>query len=139
MKRLKLHYVFAAAALTAVASSASAQNLLKAEIPFTFHAGQSLMDPGSYDVRLPEGTASYVTLRNIDTGKAVMAVYGSPEETRGREGLPRLTFACAGARCVLQQVWPGGPGRGYNIRAPKLAKGEAMIAREIVLTRGSSN
>ena len=42
MKRLKVHYLFAAAALAAVATSASAQNLLKAEIPFTFHAGQAL-------------------------------------------------------------------------------------------------
>jgi hypothetical protein len=139
MKRMKLQYLFAAAALTAVASSASAQNLLKAEIPFTFHAGQALMDPGSYDVKLPEGSSAYVTLRNKDTGKAVMAVFSNPEETGGKAGLPRLTFACAGARCVLQQVWPGGLGRGYSIVAPRLARGEAIIAREVVLTRAGAN
>ncbi len=139
MKRLKLHYVFAAAALAATASSASAQNLMKAEIPFTFHAGQALMDPGSYDVKLPEGNSTYVTLRNTDTGKAVMAVFVNPEETGGKAGLPRLTFACAGARCILRQVWPGGLGRGYSIAAPRLARGEAVIAREVMLTKAGSN
>jgi hypothetical protein len=139
MKRLKLHYVFAAAALAAGASNASAQSWLKAEIPFTFHAGQALMDPGSYQVKLPEGSAAYVTLKNIDTGKAVMAVFVNPEETGGKAGLPRLMFACAGPRCVLQQVWPGGLGRGYNIAAPRLARGEAIIAREITLSRVGAN
>ena len=139
MKRMKLNYLFAAAALAAVASSASAQSLMKAEIPFTFHAGQSLMDPGSYWVKMPEGSSSYMTLRNIDTGKTVLAVYSSPQETGGRESLPRLTFACAGSRCILQQVWPGGLGRGYNLQAPKLARGEAVVARHVKLTKGNTN
>jgi len=139
MKRLKLHYLFAAAALAAVASSASAQSMLKAEIPFTFHAGQALMDPGSYWVKLPEGSSAYLSLKNIDTGKAVVALYNSPEETKGREGLPRLTFACAGSRCILQQVWPGGLSRGYSMAPPKFPKGEAVIARDVVLTKAGAN
>jgi hypothetical protein len=139
MKRMKLNYLFAAAALAAGASSASAQSLLKAEIPFTFHAGRSIMDPGSYEVRLPEGVSSYVTLRNIDTGKSVLAPYQSPQETSGRAGLPRLTFACGGARCILHQVWPGGLNRGYNLSAPKFGQGEAVVGREVRLTKASTN
>lgn len=139
MKRMKLHYLFAAAALAAVASSASAQSLMKAEIPFTFHAGRSLMDPGTYEVKLPEGASAYMVLRNTDTGKAVLAVYESPQETNGRAGQPRLTFACAGPRCILQQVWPGGLSRGYNLPAPKFAHGEAVVAREVKLTKANTN
>jgi hypothetical protein len=136
---MKLRYVFAAAALAAVASSASAQSLMKAEIPFTFHAGQAVMDPGTYWVKLPEGSSAFLSLKNIDTGKAVVALYSSPEEAKGREGLPRLTFACGGSRCILQQVWPGGLSRGYAMKPPKFARGEAVVARDVVLTKGNAN
>jgi hypothetical protein len=139
MKLSNVRYLFAAAVLTVAADSALAQTWLKAEIPFTFHAGPSLMDPGTYSVKMPEGSSVYVTLRNLDTGKAVVATYGSPQETGGKAGQPRLMFACAGSRCILQQVWPGGLSRGYNITAPKFARGEAIVAREVVLTHGHSN
>jgi hypothetical protein len=139
MKLSNVRYLFAAAVLTVAADSAVAQTWLKAEIPFTFHAGSSLMDPGTYSVRMPEGSSVYLTLRNEDTGKAVMATYRSPQETGGKEGIPRLTFACARAKCVLQQVWPGGLARGYNINAPKFARGEAITAREVALSGGHSN
>jgi hypothetical protein len=138
MKRLTMNCMFAAAALTAVAGSASAQ-ILKAEIPFTFHAGQSRMEAGSYEVKTPQGASAYLTLRNTDTGKAVMTVYSHPDEARGRGEPPRLTFACAGGRCVLQQVWPGGAERGYSLQSPRFARGEALITREIPLSKANSN
>jgi len=134
MKSFKLHYVLAAAALTAVASTASAQ-ILKAEIPFSFRTGQTLMAPGAYEVKMPSGGVPYLILRNTDTGKSSMVVFRNPEYWSAQSGDPRLTFTCAASRCALQQVWPGGGAPGYTLPAPKLASGEAAIAREVPLSR----
>src|SRR5436190_1320450 len=52
MKRFATKSIVLAAALAAVAVGASAQSLLKAEIPFTFRAGDAVLAAGSYRVHL---------------------------------------------------------------------------------------
>ena len=72
MKRLTTNLMIAAAAIAAVAGSASAQTL-KADIPFTFHAGGTVLPAGTYQIKVnsPNGAPIFV-LRNADTGKASM-------------------------------------------------------------------
>ena len=72
MKRLIMHSMFAAAALVAVVASAPAQTL-KAEIPFAFRSGNTLMQPGSYEVvRIQTGNLAMFSLRSRDSDVAVL-------------------------------------------------------------------
>ena len=140
MKRLTLHTLFAAAALTAAAGGASAQTL-KAEIPFTFHAGEALLAPGTYLVSLDRTMGSSVfMLRNADTGRGVMVdrgVEGDAAKAWRADGQPRLRFDCIGARCALREVWSGGDTRSHYLRAPKIAREEAARSAEIILTKAN--
>jgi hypothetical protein len=140
MKRLTTQILFAAAALTAVAVNAPAQ-MLKAEVPFTFHAGQNLMGPGAYSVQRASGS-HHVILRNADSGKVAMVVTASditPTRQWARDGRARLRFECAGGRCILRQVWYGGGVRGANLPGPDFGRGEAVQSTEIHLTKVNVN
>jgi len=138
MRRLKLHYLLAAAALTVVAGNAAAQTM-KAEIPFTFRAGLAQMAPGTYVVTAPQGSSSYLTVHNRDNGQTAMVVYSRDASAARKSGPPKLIFACAGARCMLQQVWPGPGSQGFNLPAPKTVRGETATIREVLLTNENSN
>lgn len=141
MKRLT-NCLIAAAALTVAAASASAQ-MLKAEIPFTFRAGAALMAPGAYQVTTTNTSGvRHYTLRNVDTGQAALVVAmiaSDPPRTWRADGLPRLGFDCAGARCVLRQLWEGYGGLAYGINGPRIGKNEPVQRAEVVLTKVNSN
>jgi hypothetical protein len=138
MKRLTMNCMLAAAALTAVATSASAQSM-KAEIPFTFHAGQALLAPGAYQLTIDRGLGGrYFLLRNTDTRKAVLVSMGSGSEAQkawSADGKPRLRFECAGARCALRQVWVGPTGHAHTIPGPSFGRDEAIRTTEVALSR----
>lgn len=137
MKRLTMNCMIAAAALTAVASGASAQSM-KAEIPFNFHAGQAMLAPGAYTVTMDRGYgARYFILRNMDTGKGVMVAKNGQRTARKdweAAGKPRMVFECAGARCALREVWEGPGTAAHMISTPRFAPGEAIRTAEIALT-----
>jgi hypothetical protein len=142
MKRLTVHSLVAAAALTVAAGSASAQ-MLKAEIPFTFRAGEAVMAPGAYQVTVTQTSGfRHYLLRNTDTGKGALMIAAYPgiaPPAWRADGLPRISFQCAGARCVLRQLWEGYGGPTYNFSGPKLGSEEPVRTAEIVLTKGSTN
>ena len=137
MKRLTMNCMLAAAALTAVATGASAQSM-KAEIPFTFHAGQALLSPGAYNVKMERGSgARYFILRNNDTGKGVLVGMSgdrTAQKSWNADGKPRLVFECAGARCALREVWEGPGSPSHLIPSPRFAPGEAIRTSEIAMT-----
>ena len=137
MKTLKTRLTIAAAALAVVAGSASAQSL-KAEIPFTFHAQNATLSPGSYLVTTAYSTGrQYVILRNADTGAAaILAQYfnaDTPWAARAADHA-RLTFECAGRDCVLRELWKGGGNGGFKFVGPKLPRGEDARIAEVALT-----
>jgi hypothetical protein len=138
MKRLTMNCMLAAAALTAVATSASAQSM-KAEIPFTFHAGQALLAPGAYLVTMDRGLSGrYFLLRNADTRKAVLvSLVGERDAQKAWEadGNPRLLFECAGGRCALREMWTGPGNRALGIPGPTFGRDEAVRTTEVVLSR----
>lgn len=139
MKRLTTRILFVAAALSAVVVSAPAQ-MVTAEIPFSFHAGPNLLAPGAYDIKLLAGSHA-VSLRNADTGKTVMVLTAYDTQlpaTWKKSRQARLRFDCAGARCVLRDVWPGFDSRGRTITGPKFARDETVMSREITLTKVST-
>jgi hypothetical protein len=141
MKRLTMNCMLAAAALTAVATGASAQPM-KAEIPFAFHAGAAVLAPGAYTVTLDRGrSGQYFQLTNVDTGRSVLVGRGGDADALKAwlaDGKPRLLFECGAARCVLRQVWEGGGGRGHMIPGRSFGRDEAVRTTEIELARSKA-
>ena len=130
MKHLTISITMAAAVVLA-AGSASAQTL-KAEIPFTFQVGDAVMSPGTYNVSLPQNSASrHLVLRNAETKASVLAQYSPDDASKAwkARGTPVVRFVCSGARCVLSEMWAGYDAPAYIFRAPKIARdGDMRIA-----------
>jgi hypothetical protein len=80
-----------------------AQNVETAEIPFDFHAVQSALPAGTYDV-IKTGMSGILQLRNEDTGDSIFL---SPQgrEQANRNVAPKLSFRCYGGDCYLSAVW----------------------------------
>jgi hypothetical protein len=137
MKRFTLSLIFAAAAATVAAGSASAQ-MLKAEIPFTFRAAGAQMGPGTYTV-ITQNSAGlpHFVLKNVDTGKAAILTAGiltNASRTWKDDGTPRIAFQCIERRCSLQQIWGGGVSSVYEFPTPKVRADESSTLTEIRMT-----
>ena len=111
MKSSKMRMMIAAAALAVAAGVASAQtNTYKAEIPLAFRAGDKLMQPGAYDVRVSLGATGIaaVTIHNMDNNTTAVAIptYGNdaPKQWRAA-GKPVFAFECAESHCMLRTLW----------------------------------
>jgi hypothetical protein len=122
MKTLTTNLMIAAAALTVLAAGASAQSL-KAEIPFTFRAGNATLLPGAYRVDVTTSAGGqYVTLRGLDHKAAVILTNFSADLSpkAGADGHPMLGFECAGHTCVLRNLWRGYYTPAYRFYGPTL-------------------
>jgi hypothetical protein len=142
MKNLMTNCILAAVALAVMAGSASAQ-ILKADIPFTFHAGKTLMLPGTYEVNLgASATRSYFLLRNVDTNTAVLlAAYirtDIPKEWQA-EGSPKVAFECTDGRCILRNLWSGSDTDMYRFQGPKPGRDGDLHVTEITMTRAKAD
>ena len=137
MKRLTTNLMIAAAALAAVAGSASAQTL-KADIPFTFHMGTVVMSPGTYEVRTNHtGSGSIFVLQNKETHTSAMVAQVSASDAPNAwraGGVAKLGFECAGSRCVLRAIWHAGDAYVYNFGGPKFGRGEEVHTAVIAMT-----
>ena len=138
MKSLTTNCIIAVAAFAAAAGSASAQ-VMKAEIPFTFRAGKSLMPPGSYELNLnATPSRTFFIMRNAETKASVVLANfntGDVTKTWKAKGLPTLGFECFDAQCALHELWTANDSSAYYFRGPKLGRdGDPHIA-EIVMTR----
>ena len=139
MKRYS-KWTLAAAALTIAAGTAAAETL-KAEIPFTFRAGNTVMAAGTYTVN-SSGSSPYIMLRNVDTRAAVMLtgyVLADPAPRWKAEGLSKVGFDCAGTSCALRSLWIGNSPTAYRFAAPNLGRDENVRHAEITLTSARSN
>jgi hypothetical protein len=137
MKRLTTNLMIAAAAIAAVAGSASAQTL-KADIPFTFHAGDAVLSPGTYEIKTNSRTGAPIfILQNADTGKASMvaehAAGDAPKAWRAN-GAARLAFDCGGSRCILRVLWQGGDAPAHHLSGPKFGPNEEVHTAEVRMT-----
>jgi hypothetical protein len=121
-------YILAAAAMAVAAGSASAQNTLKAEIPFAFQTGKTIMQPGEYQVRL----ANHHTIRlyNVDARKAVfaMAVTESDRDKAWKDGTPRMAFECSDGTCALLALYTGEGVSALRFRGLESKAGDAHVA-----------
>ena len=80
-----------------------AQNVETAEVPFDFHAGQSALPAGTYNV-IKTGMSGILQLRNEDTRDSIfLSPQGREEANRNVD--PKLSFRCYGGDCYLSAVW----------------------------------
>ncbi|HXA53033.1 MAG TPA: hypothetical protein VNV86_22100 [Candidatus Acidoferrum sp.] len=105
MKLTALRLTFAAAAMLAAATTASAQTM-KAEIPFSFEARNVLMQAGSYTVTLSHTSGGMLAeIYSVDQRRSVLALpHISESPLTPQNSTPVLTFACAEGRCALLQM-----------------------------------
>jgi hypothetical protein len=133
MKNFTMLSMIAVAALTVAAGSASAQTY-KAQIPMAFHAGRTLLAPGTYnfEVRLAATGHDVLMIRRSDDSKLVayvIPIAGSDAPKSWREkGNPIIAFECAGHDCTLRQLWRGQDVTAFAFPAPKLAPAAAERA-----------
>ena len=111
MKNTTMRMMIAAAALAVAAGTAAAQTY-KGEIPVAFRAGEKLMQPGAYEIRVSTANSgiAHVTVRNADNGATAILVptYGTDAPKAWRAaGKPVFAFACAEGRCALRTLWTG--------------------------------
>jgi hypothetical protein len=141
MKTFTLRSMIAVAALAVAAGSASAQTY-KAEIPMAFHAGDKVMAPGTYDVKVILGPSGhgFIAVHNVNTKANVflLPVAGSDAPKAWREaGNPVIAFECFEKTCSLRQVWTALDVTTYEIPARKLspAQGERLAMVTVGLTK----
>jgi hypothetical protein len=142
MTKLTTKLTIAATALMVAAGAASAQTL-KFEIPFAFHVGNRIMEPGIYRVdNLAAQSGSQVfRLQEARTHRVVVRIPQAavdPEKTWTVTGSPKLAFACADGRCDLAEVWAGSGSNAYTFGLPKLGKDYEASLTVIPMTRDKS-
>ena len=134
-KSSTIRTLIAAAALAVAAGTASAQTY-KAEIPLSFRAGEKLMAPGAYEIRMNlSGSGMNVTLiQNEDNGKAALLL-----PSRGKDapkawkaaGKPVIGFECLEDHCVLRTIWTG-ESATYRLGGSITPKADREVAEVLV-------
>ena len=136
MTRLTNLMATAAAALFVTVGIASAQDVLKAEVPFAFHVGSKVMEPGTIRVRALGGaTGNFAILVNNYAANRSYIIMpkevGDAPKSWMASGVPKLGFDCRTGACVLARFWTG-HGNAYGFYGPKTKGGETMLT-EIVM------
>lgn len=113
--------ILAAAAFAAV-TTASAQGM-KAEIPFSFDAVGTRMQPGAYWITLNNsGSGATVRIYNSDTRKSILTLpHLASMPARPEYATPTLTFACTEGHCVLTSL-RNEHASVYRFSGPKVGK-----------------
>jgi len=137
MKRMMNKMITAAAVLMIGAGVASAQDALKAEIPFAFSTAGKVTEPGKYLARMTPGASAtkVLSLYNETTRHsymvAAMLQSDAPRHWK-TSGAPRAAFDCSTGTCALRKIWFG-EGNAYEFHGPKTKSGEVQLT-EILLT-----
>ena len=136
MKRFSKYMATAAAVLMLTAGVASAQGLMKAEVPFAFHVGGKVVEPGTIRVKmLPGNTSNWAMIvSNYDAKRAYIALpksVGDAPKNWVASGAAKIAFDCSTGACMLAKVWYG-EGHAYEFYGPKTRSGETLLT-EIVL------
>src|ERR1035437_2308073 len=136
MKRLTNSMATAAAVLMVTAGVASAQNLMKAEVPFAFSVGNKVMEPGTIRVRPLGGNTgrAAVVVNNYDAKHTYIVLAKSVGDAPAKwiaSGEPKLGFDCTTGACILARAWYG-EGYAYQLYGPK-TRSEEVLLTEIVM------
>ena len=140
MKKLTTNLMIAAGALVFAAGAASAQTQqLTAKIPFAFHVGKRILQPGTYQVdNLSDNGTPIFRLLNARSHQVAIQMAQAavdPERKWTAEGNPKLAFACGAGRCDLAKVWAGFGNHAYTFRQPKPGRDYEASLTVIPMTR----
>jgi hypothetical protein len=105
---------------------------MKAEIPFAFHVGKQVMQPGEYRVSLVPSAGGFALwqLANYDSHQATLVMAESrtaPSKEWAAARTAKLSFTCGDGPCTLNRIWSG-DGDAYQFRTPRGKDGEPHIA-----------
>jgi hypothetical protein len=142
MKRFTTSLMVAAAALMAVAGSASAQ-VLKAQIPFYFSAGNAGMSPGTYRVEVQwRSGVPTVAVSSLDGNQKAMMIssgaHNTPRDLQ-KSGQPALSFTCNGARCELSAISMGYGGSTVGVPVSKAVNSDRADLRIVNATAAKAD
>ena len=117
MKRITNYMTTAAAVLMMTAGVASAQSIMKAEVPFAFHVGGNVMEPGTIRVQVMGGNTGNGALivNNYDARRSYIVLPKSVGDA------PKSWVASGSAEAGLRlQLWDLHPGEGLERRGQRL-------------------
>jgi hypothetical protein len=129
MTNFATRMMIAAATLVVAAGAASAQTM-KAEIPFTFQAGDKVMAAGTYrvDKILAQTGTPIFRLKDANgPSAAILMPVGAGDVNKNwvAQGVPVLAFECGASRCSLSKIWTGAYGSpAYHVPPAKTSKDE---------------
>lgn len=91
---------------------------VKISVPYEFVVGNTVLEAGTYWVRLASETSSVLMLTNTQTGASLLAsntnISGGIYNTNNEQ--TRLVFAMdASGRQVLHQIWIAGQSHGHDL------------------------
>ena len=134
MKKLTMKTMFAAAAFLALSASASAETL-RADIPFAFRAGETLMKPGAYEFRSTRAAFVYKVTNRDDKSSVLLQNFRKQEPSKVwmEKGEAKVAFDCAGSDCVLREMWTGGMSQALRFSGAAPG-GDRHDRKEIKLT-----
>ena len=131
MKRWITTMTIAAATMLVATGAASAQ-VLTAEIPFAFDAGNTHLQPGSYRLTASHtgSNAVLLALYNLESKRATMAFAEGHADNFKSDPQAKLIFRCGTEGCALENIWTGV--YGSSLRLPEPRGGKALGAIRIV-------
>ena len=125
-----------AAATVVVAAGAASAQTLKADIPFTFRAGQTVLAAGTYEITQLLGQTAVTTFRIRGQNGSIMLMPQSandPKKAWTAEGKPTLAFDCVADHCALAAIWTGPATPAYKIRHGDLGSDEPLRVALVAL------
>ena len=135
MKKLTNTLMVVAAALAAVAGTASAQSM-SLKVPFSFSVEKSTLPAGNYVVSSGHTYTGHpiFNLRNTDTKKPHLVMALSAVDAGYKTySDAKLVFRCAGDDCALSQIWTGSAIGAYAVRTPA-ESGEKIRIKAVAAT-----
>lgn len=128
---MKKRLIHSSTLILLAAASAFAEQAIKAQIPFPFHMGGSVLPSGSYTV--DNGVAREVLRFKSADGKSTVilshAVQSTATPTR-----TKLVFNRYGDQYFLSQVWAGDGNTGRELPKTRLEKEVATAAKRTTQT-----
>jgi len=132
--------MIAAATLAITAGIAPAQPM-KAEIPFTFRAGRTVLPAGTYSVDM-KCSQHLLYIWNHQGGPTIILLAGAGQNATKEwkaVGDPVLAFECGAGHCVLTQAWAGPDNFAFSLARPA-AGGTVQSALTLIrLVRTAGN
>ena len=137
MSSLKLKLFTVAATLAIAATTASAQVILKASVPFSFSAGMNKgLAAGDYTIR--DGGSAWLFTSQENRHTALAMARASTQSRMTDSG--QLVFHCRANGCSLYAIQAARGGQGAYFGEPPRSKSDSKeLARVVTVSASVSN